>query len=197
MLTTRNSFSSSSKVPFILGVAVAVAGLSALIAFETLSSPDTVPVQSKGPSFTFDQALENPLDGGRQLPLKDVRPLIPYDIPMPHSEAASADILSETWISPSNHVALVFSTDVLIIMQTPDFDNAAVEFTQLIASGSVKNGRIDLVQNDLPALIMEPDTDVDGSNPGSLQFVRNGVSITVYARSLDGDSLKEIANSIS
>jgi hypothetical protein len=185
------------KRPLILVAAsvTAIAGI-ALWALTRSQMANTPAIAPKAPSFTYDQALENPLDDGRKLPLADARPLIPFEIALPDHRLANRDTLVATWISPNNHVALRFSTDVLIVMQLPDFDNAALEFGQLIASGSVKNGRLDIVQNET-ALVMEPDSDVDGSNPGSLQFVRNGVSITVYGRDLTGTILKEIANTIS
>jgi hypothetical protein len=183
------------RPPVLLGIAAGLVVIT-IAAVVFLGGRDQASVVAeKGPSFTFDQALEHPLDDGRQLPLDQARPLIPFEIPLPHHDLANPDNLATTWISTNNHVALRFATDVLIIMQTPDFENAAVEFAELIASGSVKNGRLDLVGAQT-ALVMEPDTDVDGENPGSLQFVRDGVSITLYGRDLEGSALKAIAETL-
>lgn len=65
----------------------------------------------------------------------------------------------------------------------------------MIASGSVKNGYLTSVHGHT-ALVMEPDSDIDGSSPGSLQFVLKGVSITLLGDGASGDHLKEIAETI-
>lgn len=183
----------SAAIGFSAGVVVAVTVL--VFAVVRPSANDGGSERPRSPSFTFEDSLKNPLDGGIEVSMEEARSGTPFEIAMPSTEQASADNLAQTWISPNDQVALRFLSDVLITMQIPDFDNAEAEFTELIASGSVKNGHLDVVQNGA-ALIMDPNTDVDKSNPGSLQFVRDGVSITIYGADLDSESLKDIANSI-
>lgn len=148
-----------------------------------------------GPDISFEEALQDPLDFGREVGLSQARQKIPYHVSLPHHDSANPDNLDAVFISPANHAAERFTSDVLIILQRADFTDPASEFAGLIASGSVTNGRLDTVRGH-PALIMEPNTDATGTNPGSLQFVVNDISITVYGRNLSGARLKEIAETI-
>lgn len=187
---------SGTRKLFIGGFAAAVVGGSILLViWRDTSAPEAVGPFMPGPQISFSEALEHPLDDGEPVFLSEARRRIPYEISLPAHARANSDNLRQVFVSPQRHVALRFSSDVLIILQRPDFHDPAAEFAGLIASGSVKNGRLDEVRGAV-ALVMEPDTDVLGTNPGSLQFVRNGVSFTLYAAEMSGFDLKEIAESI-
>ncbi len=150
-----------------------------------------------GPIMSFQQALEDPLEDAARMSLPEARRKVPYEIKLPSHDLANEDILKDLWVSRAKdaQVAQRFSTDVLIVLGRPDFEDPLTEFTGLISSGSAKNGRLDTVR-DHPALVMEPDTDALAQNPASLQFVLDGVSITLYAAELTGIELKEIAETI-
>jgi hypothetical protein len=170
--------------------------LSAIVVITVWSWPSGSGRQAvPGPTVPFARALEGPLDDGVPTTLAQARLAVPFPVSLPSHPLANSGNLEEVFISPQHHVALVFSSNVLIILQEPDFDNGATELADLVSSGSVKNGRIDEVQGQ-PALVIEPDSDAARRNPGSLQFVRNGVSRTLYGEHLTGTRLKQIAETM-
>lgn len=156
------------------------------------------PIPEVGPELrvhrSYLESIADPLDGGMAVSLEEARRRTPYEIPLPAHSAANSENLRQVFISPAAHVAQVFQTDILIILQRPDFADPAAEFAGLVASGSV-NGRVETIQGE-PALVIDPDSDSVRANPASIQFVWRGISVTLYADHLTAEQLKEVAETV-
>ena len=119
----------------------------------------------------------------------------PYRIPLPADPEASRNNLDQVFASAQQDVALRFSSKVLVILEKAQFTDAQTEFQDEVSSGAVSNGRVEDVRGH-PALVIDPDTDKLGTNPGSVQFLMDGISITVYSPELSGERLRELAASV-
>lgn len=158
-------------------------------------SEQTASGAEKGVEFDFTALFEDPLDDGRISTQSEVRKEVKYEVPTPEHSKANPENLVHIYLSNTDDVAQTFGDDLVIIYEESDFEDPEKEFAELIASGSVKKGRLETVQGQ-SALVMEPNTDADGSNAGALQFVVNDVSITLLGNDISGERLKEIAETI-
>jgi hypothetical protein len=153
------------------------------------------PVSAKNPQETYEDSLQHPLDGGEEVTLGEAERKAKYKIPLPSDSEANRSNLDKVFASEGHDVALRFSSDVLLILEPAQFTDARAEFESLVSSGALPNGRVEDVRGH-PALVVDPGTDKLGTNPGSVQFLWNGISITVYAADFSGERIKDIAASI-
>lgn len=180
---------------------VAFGLLIPLVALAVTSWPaPTSENTGNGPRTTrsWDETLRDPLEGGIPVSREEAERSANYRIPLPSHPDASESNLTQSFVVPNRarRAAVTFDSGILIVFYPPDVSDPGAEFAGLIANGSVPNGRIETVQG-RPALAIEPDTDDLGTNAGSLQFVLDGISVTLYGQDVPVERLKEIAETIS
>lgn len=173
----------------------AVTAIVGLAIIGTTVSTHAAPTgQSRGSTALPDMA--HPLVNGQETTVQAAQAAVGFQVPVPDIAAASTSNLTKTWLDSSQQlVALVFDDGKLTIMMGPaSYQDATSEFKTFIAENDA-NASIGQV-NGQPALIIEPGTDTEKSNPAWVEFDHNGIDINLVSNSYGTDTLLAVANSM-
>lgn len=187
----------------------ALASVAAVALVTTACAPGRTPDENRSPTQSAGASRDaaggqgvappgsGPLAFGVKTTLADARAGVQYDLPLPDSELANTTTLSGIWLDEKGQaVALVYDGDQLTVMMWPwQYDDPAALFLQRVQASSAKE-TVSAV-NGCPALVIEPNTDVDGKNPAWIEFVCNGIDVNVESSTYTLDQLMDVASSIA
>ena len=140
--------------------------------------------------------LAQPFVNGQKTTVADAQAAAGFTVPMPNVTAANSGNLTQTWLdSDQRQVALVFDGGKLTIMMSPaTYKDPTSEFETFIAENNAVAalGQV----NGQPALVIQPDTDVNKSNAAWVEFEQNGIDVNVVSDSYGTETILKAAESM-
>jgi len=123
---------------------------------------------------------------------------VSYAILVPNVEKANESNLSSVWLDKQGDAtALVFGKGEIAILMAPwkDVDSPEAVFEQDVATMHAKT-RVETINGD-DALVIEPDTDIDASDPAWIELAHDGVDINIESSAYGTDVLLDVARSLT
>jgi hypothetical protein len=156
--------------------------------------------------MSFQLFRERPVDGGIPVSLSEARAISGMVVYLPTDARADRNSVDKIWSTDPSlgsnwpQTAITFESGLVIVEERPQFPDAQSEFEGLIAE-SLRgvDARVAEVAG-IAALVIEPNSDANGENPGSVQVVvgdsspnaLDGTSVTIYGDGVSGTDLMEV-----
>jgi hypothetical protein len=136
------------------------------------------------------------LPGGEVVSLDEARAKPGFEILIPDHQEANGSTIDEVWYSESdNMVGVIFASGIVQYWQPTPYGDAHQGFEERISEGGADMRLIQVRGHE--ALIIEPDTDVEKANPAWLDFVEEGVLVSLWSYDHTAEDLIAVAESMS